>query len=401
MLERFPDGRSAPVAVFLRTVRYVSTVLRNGIYVLVRDGAVRLFVPFTSGHEFRNSWFDQLELPSLGVSATVSPEKWWANAGILCTKPSPDVWGPSFVCAFRHLVECAVTKGQIKDCEFILNKRDHPCVRRDLAHPWTHVWGGSPPKAVEGELLPFLSSYVGPDYADIPFPLTMDWERAIGAVFAGDTHAVPQPIARLSWGDKVPTAFFRGSSTGAGTTPDTNVRMRLCSRSGDVISGVTLDCGITRVSRRYKIARGKVSTDRPVPTSSYVPMEEQARFKYLIVCDGHSAPNRVATLLQTGSLLLWVESSVETPGKRMWFYEAFREREHFLRVAPDLSDLDKVVTWASEHDDECKKITARAVAQASTVFSAEGVLRGAYEALRRTEALTSQKLVKTLVVPFP
>ena len=91
----------APESVVLRTIDYVTGILRSGIYVLVLDGAVRLYVPFTAGPEFRNAWGDQLDLPERRPEGLADPRHWWTNASILCTKPTPDLWGASFVAAYR------------------------------------------------------------------------------------------------------------------------------------------------------------------------------------------------------------------------------------------------------------------------------------------------------------
>ena len=46
--------------ILQRTLRYVTGVLRSGIYVLILEGTVAPYVPFTAGPEFRNNWSEQL-----------------------------------------------------------------------------------------------------------------------------------------------------------------------------------------------------------------------------------------------------------------------------------------------------------------------------------------------------
>ena len=176
-------------AVLRRTLQYVTSVLRSAIYVLILNGNVALYVPFTAGPEFRNDWSAQLTIqdPPGGLE---DASQWWANAGILCTRPTADFWGASFVAAYRHLMQEA--SSGISFFEGIINKRDHPCVRKDGRHPWPHVWKGEPPVVVTGPMLPFLSSYTGPEYSDLNIPLTFpDWEYATGLVFLGDNHRWP------------------------------------------------------------------------------------------------------------------------------------------------------------------------------------------------------------------
>lgn len=384
MLQRFPDGPRIPEAVARASVAYVCAHLRAAVYVLVRDSRLRLFVPFTAGNEFRNEWGAQLAVPASLLSRlpALPRDRWWTNSVILCNRPTPDVWGASFLCAYRHLIEAALAAGAVRDVEFILNKRDHPGIRLDRRHPYPHVWRDRPTAAAAPErLLPMLSPYVGDAYADVAIPLTLDYERALQRVFPGDGHALPAPPTPVAWADKRPVAFFRGSSTGPGTTAATNVRMKLATLARADFA----DVGITRLSRRLKVARGVVAVDADagLPLAPYVPMREQARYKYLVVVDGNSAPNRVGALLLTGSLLLWVRSSEDTAGHRMWFYDRLEEGQHFRSVAADLADFEATVQWCRAHDAECAQMAARAQALARELFAKESIVAAMQRALRQ------------------
>ena len=341
--------------VLKRTLQYVTSVLRSGIYVLIQNNEVALYVPFTAGPEFRNGWSAQLTIQDHpgGLEDT---SQWWANAGIICTRPTSDFWGASFVAAYRHMFQEAAAKG-VTFFEGILNKRDHPCVRKDGRHPWPHVWssGEPPPVVVEGAMLPFLSSYTGPDYTDLNIPLSFpDWEFATGLVFPGDKHRwPPRSPSPVAWGNKNKVAFFRGSNTGEG------VREALCALHGKRIMGVRIDAQITRWSRRHRVSNGVVTA--PVAqraTGKYVGMHQQSYFKYLIIVDGHSAPNRIGMLLLTGSLILRVAGT--SAGRHIWLDEYLEPMVHFLPIASDLSDLESQITWAERHPNECKDMASRA-----------------------------------------
>jgi hypothetical protein len=364
--------------VFLRTLSYVTRVLRSGIYVLILGGEVKLYVPFTAGSEFRNDWGPQLSV-TVRPKGLEDPSTWWANASILCTRPTADVWGASFVAAYRHLLQesCA----GIDFFEGILNKRDHPCVRVDGTHPWHHVWSETPPLSVEGPMLPFLSSYTGPDFADTTIPLTFpDWEIGTRLVFPGDRHRWPPRLpASVPWARKRNVLFFRGSNTGDG------VREALCALHGKVFDGVRVDARITRASRRFRVSRGVVST---APECSggllgkYVPMHVQSQFRYLVVVDGHSAPNRVGTLLLTGSLVFRVEG--HTAGRRVWLDDFLRPMEHYVPVACDLSDLGQKISWAVAHPDECRAMADRALALGRRLLSRDAIVAYTNKALRKS-----------------
>ena len=335
-----------------RTLQYVTGVLRSGIYVLILNGNVTLYVPFTAGPEFRNGWGAQLTIQDHpgGLEDT---SQWWANAGIICTRPTSDFWGASFVAAYRHMMQEA--SNGISFFEGIINKRDHPCVRKDGRHPWPHVWKGEPPVVVTSPMLPFLSSYTGPEYLDLNIPLTFpDWEFATKLVFPGDNHRwPPRAPTVVPWKDKNKVAFFRGSNTGEG------VRETLCALHGKKVMGVRIDAQITRWSRRHRVSNGVVTAPTaPRATGKYVGMHQQSYFKYLIVVDGHSAPNRIGMLLLTGSLILRVAGT--SAGKNVWLDEYLEPMVHFLPIASDLSDLESQIAWAERHPRECEEMASRA-----------------------------------------
>ena len=123
--------------------------------------------------------------------------------------------------------------------------------------------------------------------------------------------------------------------------------------------GVRIDAQITRWSRRYRVSNGVVSAPATqTATGKYVGMHQQSYFKYLIVVDGHSAPNRVGMLLLTGSLLLRVAGI--SSGRRVWLDEYLEPMVHYLPVASDLSDLESQITWAERHPRECEQMASRA-----------------------------------------
>lgn len=380
------DPRFAPGELLDRTVEYVRTVLRAGVYVLARDNEIVLFVPFAYP-EFQNTWGDQLtrEDGCPTPPGLEDPRKWWANAGILCTVPQPGFWGTAFLNAYRSMIRATLAACPRGACyEFVLNKRDHPCVRRDGKHPWTHVWrGGEVPRAVSGTMLPFLSPYTGDAYADACIPLACpDWCLATQSTHGEQSARLPTIPVRVPWAEKRRAALFRGSDTGDGT------RLRLCAEfDGQTIGGLALDFGITRASRRFRVDAGVVRpprSDLPAPTG-YVPMHLQGRWKVLIVVDGHSAPNRVGTLLLTGSLIVRVES--RAAGSTVWLDRFLRPMKHYIPVAHDLSDLTSRLKWIGSHPRECEAIAGTCLRLGQKLLRRDSMLRATWDAMeagRRT-----------------
>ena len=286
--------------------------------------------------------------PHYHIEGLSDPHQWWANATILCTRPSPDYWGSSFVAAYRHMLQEAVSEHDT--LEFMLNKRDHPAVRLDGSHPWHHVWSDTPPTVVKGPLLPFLSSY-GPgvcrhsDTANVSRLGASDSTRV-----SETTIDIHHPLIRVQWQDKL-DGFFRGSNTGNGT------RTALCKYNGSRIHGSTsiwASPGIL-VDSKFKTGQSKCLNFRWRRSSDSCPCQNR-EYKYLVCVDGHSAPNCVATLYLTGSLVVRVASDGAAARSATLGRRSLYVREHFIPVAADLSDFGSKLQWMATHPSECEAI---------------------------------------------
>ncbi len=90
--------------------------------------------------------------------------------------------------------------------------------------------------------------------------------------------------------------------------------------------------------------------------AAYAIPEEQIRYKYLISLDGVSS---------TWPGLLWKLASNSLTLKQesphiQWYYGALKPHTHYLPVKNDLSDLEKVYTYAQAHDEEMRAIASNA-----------------------------------------
>jgi hypothetical protein len=75
---------------------------------------------------------------------------------------------------------------KIPDVEFFLNKRDYPQLKANLTEPYDFVFDvkDKPLERYSYQCYcPIVSFYCSPEFADIPFPTTEDWEATVGKVF--------------------------------------------------------------------------------------------------------------------------------------------------------------------------------------------------------------------------
>lgn len=90
--------------------------------------------------------------------------------------------------------------------------------------------------------------------------------------------------------------------------------------------------------------------------SESVSISDHLEYKYLISVDGNTAAwQRVPWILQSGSVLLFVETDVEE-----WFYHDLKPWEHYVPIKKDFSDLMEKVEWLRQNDEEAKRIVNRA-----------------------------------------
>jgi hypothetical protein len=373
------------------TLKYLFFHMRCGIYVMIRGGRVQMFVPFVNDR-YVNTWSGAPAFAALDVDDYYSNKRhqtgmrenvlgdksrWWSNGNMVCNEPPDNVWGDHLLCQLKDMLDTTCAHHDVPDVEFFINKRDFPHLRANYTEPYDFLFDEKD-RPVTGErfdtLAPILSFYTAPTFADIALPCSEDWEGATGRVFlraAGDLFT-PANRARFDvpWSGKVETAFFRGSATGAGVTPDTNQRLRLALLSHEWSAAAAaaaapplLDAGITSWNVRDKKRFGEPlcyirPSLFPFKKAPYVPMYEQARYKYLLYVEGHCAANRYAFLMSIGCVILKVASTTEAAD--MWYFPLLQPYVDHVPVAADLSNLAAQIQWCREHDAECEQIARRA-----------------------------------------
>jgi hypothetical protein len=84
--------------------------------------------------------------------------------------------------------------------------------------------------------------------------------------------------------------------------------------------------------------------------------EEHLKYKYLISLDGHTAAwGRVPWIMLSNSVLFKTSGNFEE-----WFYPALKDKDNYIEVKEDLSDLLEKLEWAKSNDDKVKQISSNA-----------------------------------------
>ena len=121
----------------------------------------------------------------------------------------------------------------IPDVDFFMNKRDYPILRNDGMEAYDVFFGDEQPLLSHryDKYAPILSMNTADGFADIAIPTWEDWRRVAylhdRKLFAKDflKYEDQKDFDAISWEEKIPTAVWRGTSTGLGTTTKDNIRL--------------------------------------------------------------------------------------------------------------------------------------------------------------------------------
>ncbi len=182
----------------------------------------------------------------------------------------------------------------------------------------------------------------------IPDPTTLASSRKLRREVRAGGAAHP-------WGARASVAFWRGASTGGPFDLDNHAesaRFRLVALSRtrpDLVDArFSSLCTCSPELEALVESRGDVA--------GFTRIAHHYRFKYLVLVDGFTSPwPRYFWGLHGDSALVKQESP-----HTGWFDRACKPWVHYVPLANDLRDLEERVSWAREHDDDVRAITARA-----------------------------------------
>ncbi len=384
------------------TFNYIFYKLKKGCFVKIKDNKLAVFLPFSNA-AFVNEWGSRMKQDPRFPTMTdflmyvskeagyysnprnINPDvnTWYGNNYLVRTE-WPVGEGDSDMTNLKDMLLSLCKEREIPDIEFFVNKRDFPLIKKDGTEPYDAIWDGAVPLVSHNysTYSPILSQVTTDENADIAMPTWEDWQRVSSIednkifescrTYTDDFESIP-------WTSKKPIAVFRGASTGGGTTPDTNPRLKLAMMSAqnrkDSDGLPFLDAGITKWNLRPRKEPGnkylttidykRMGLGKVAPLS---PLQ-QAQYKYIVHVDGHVSAFRLSYELGSGSVLLIADSKY-----RMWFRKYLIPYKHYVPVAGDLSNLYEQIRWCKEHDEECQNIVTNAKEFYKTYLSKKGIL---------------------------
>lgn len=377
----------------ISTYHYIADKFKKGIFLKITDGEPKVFLPF-SKVDYQNEWFDKIKTNPRRFSTiihlmqyTAGVEKrdfiegkvhknvkaWYGNNGLVRLE-FPFSEGDSGVNRLHDMFITLARERKLPSCELFLNKRDFPLLKKDDTEAYDSFFG------MRTRLLshsypryaPILSMTTTSAHADIPIPTWEDWSRIVywteGKRFGKEfcVYARPEEFDAIPWSERIPTAIFRGSSTGQGTMIDNNVRLAMAAESEkglkDETDGVPfLNVGITKWNLRprkhpcYPYIETIHVEDMPFQLAPSLSPIEQARYKYILHLPGHSEAYRLGMELYSGSVILYHPCQY-----RLWFFQWMKPWVHYIPLIGGSDDVYEKIQWCKANDDKCRIIAANA-----------------------------------------
>lgn len=392
----------------INTLMYLFDHISSGIYVKIVNNKIELFMPFENT-KFKNNWsqnirFDNNDDNNGSVYHSLikfiknrkkiikrfnnyeyNVSSWHCNANIINNeKYNPnDNYTPHSIFEYYDIIKETLIHNKVNDVCFYINKRDNCILHKNLLEPYPNMYSKDvmnlqpklDAKYQNKHYTPILSPYTNENYADIPFIIPEDWKLV--------SNINDKNINNFKWEDKIETAIFRGSATGS-VEFKYNQRLQIAKLDNEWKKSKPnlINAGIVSWNSRDKIdsnltityIKPKEMNNLGIFLKKKIPMNEQLKFKYIINIDGHSATNRFSYLLQSGSLILNVESKYVI-GNQRWFCHLLIPYKHYIPIKYDLSDLEEIILWCRLNDDKCKLIVQNAMNLYNNYFTKEHLMK--------------------------
>lgn len=377
------------------TFKYIFNKFKKGIFIKVKNRKLSVFLPF-SKKNFVNEWSHLIHIEKESLyefieklqkkenrkynSKSVNKfiDTWFSNNCLLRWE-FPINEGDTNIQCTSDLFNTLVREREIPDIEFFVNRRDFPLLKKDGTEAYDHIFGDDSKLLSHNydKYSPILSMVGRNNYADIPMPTSEDWAR----VCRKENKYFPKTEKRdytdyqIPWEKKKNIAVFRGSSTGAGVTMETNMRLKLAYLGALEENEKYIDVGITDWTLRPRKIKGEKylkSIDienMPFNLVQKLSQKEQQEYKYIINIDGHVAAYRLSMELSAGFCVLLSPSIY-----KLWYIHLLEPYVHYVPIKADLSDLIEKLKWCRNNDEKCRQIANNAREFSLKYLSKDGIL---------------------------
>ena len=395
------------ISDYYNTFQYINEKFKKGCFLQIHENELKTYIPF-SRQSFKNEWgncitidpkFENINnmmkyLSEIDDTFPFDERKtnrdvnsWYGNNGLVRFEfplSEKDNGYNTLKDMFLTLSE----ERDIPDVDFFMNKRDFPILRTDGMEAYSVFFGENTPLLSHKyeKYVPIVSMNTADGFADIAIPTWEDWKRVSylhdKKMFPKDFHTYdrPEDFDAISWDEKIPTAIWRGASTGLGTTENDNIRLFVYNKfkeKKDSDNILFVDAKMNKWNlrpRKHKDSpylRTILKDDFDLETCPYMSPLEQAHYKYILHLPGHTCAYRLSLEMFMGSVILYYPCP-----NRLWFFHLLEPWVHYVPIEKefDEEEICNKIKWCKENDDKCKEIVKNARAFAQKHLSRDGIL---------------------------
>jgi Glycosyl transferase family 90 len=178
-----------------------------------------------------------------------------------------------------------------------------------------------------------------------------------------ETFRAVAKASAVRWADRDDAIVWRGSTTGQGQISSKDMgregvdllqRTRMCLLLRDH-PGV--DAKFAKMAHSTDPRRDEVTLRSAGIFGELIPSLSWQHRKFALDIDGNSNTwANLFTRLLLGCCVIKIGSRF---GYRQWYYGDLHPWEHYVPVAPDMTDLIEKIEWCRGHDGECAEIALR------------------------------------------
>lgn len=169
----------------------------------------------------------------------------------------------------------------------------------------------------------------------------------------------------VSWEEKINKAIWRGTPNNIGKTKRAN-RLELVEKYFND-DQVNVSFSIKNLNKNRGQNRDKYEIFKEKGyLRDFVPMEEQLKYKYIIVVQGNDVASNLTGALRSNSLVLTPDFHFESIVEF-----GLKPYEHYIPLANDFSDLKVKIEWCIKNDEKCKEISKKATNFISRLYNKE------------------------------
>lgn len=289
----------------------------------------------------------------------IPPDKWYANNCLIRMENWGDKYGMpiSYLEEILEVFEFMMKKYDLPDCDFIVNRKDFALLTTNKSYAYYSLYDEKDKSNQPDNCWFVCSQSRRKETLDIVIPTSDEWK------FLSNIDKLKD--VTFDWYKKIPTAIWRGSTTGCGVKPETNKRIKMAEISKNInrndkksIDGYPyINAGIVQFTKGFKVTNKVINfIDQQklnIPKLEFVTYEQQSTYKYVLNIEGNSGAYRYSSLFYTNSTVVNVKTKF-----KLWFEPLLEKNKEFIQLSSKLDENNviKTLEFLKTHDDVAKYI---------------------------------------------